>query len=462
MDFLNHTVLTCDSEYQVTSAAYSSGVLELTVDYSKNMEGVACTLEIAYDSSVALVPGSALHFTAQGRNLPLIIVSAELADTAAQMVFTFKVLSYAGLSVFFLSLLHKMIGPEFVLACQLIFFSFALYPRPSFVAGSIRAFVLLTGFRSVLFSQEVGAGFSAFASAAQLGHQYLENALVLTCFLAAPGLLLLVLGVRKAREAKADEEEQKEKQSEEQKQRRWKGVLRAYNVSFFPFAAFALVLVLTFGFVSNQRIASTEGTAFPATLNSLCLLTGWTASASVVVFELVRSRPRDRGPSEVEVGGEAEMQPWYVLFFLGKIMLLSAVLSLYAAGPGEWVSFAVILLLGVSAVTLAVLQPYRNAFGNLAAIGYELVALYAMVLALLNRFVSLSEDTEVLLVFALEGLIAAAACLCLARTIRFYYQLCKSQKPEQRLFEGGEAKGRRVLKETALRAANANEGLLIE
>jgi hypothetical protein len=462
MDFLNHTVLTCDSEYQVTSAAYSFGVLELTVDYSKNMEGMACTLEIAYDNSVALTPDSILHFTSQGRNLPLTIVSPELANTAAQMIFSFRALSYTGLAVFLLSLLHKMIGPEFILACQLVFFSFALYPRPSFVAGSIRAFVLVTGFRSVLFPQEAGAGFSAFASAAQLGHQYLENAVVLTCFLAVPGLLLLVLGVRKAGEAKADEEEQKEKQSEEQKQRRWKGVLRVYNAFFFPFAAFALVLVLIFGFVGNQRIASAEGAAFPATLNALCLLTGWTASASVVVFELVRSRPRGQGPSEVEVGGEAEMKPWYVLFFLGKIMLLSAVLSLYAAEPGEWASFAVVLLLAASTVALVVLRPYTTAFGNLAVIGYELVALYAMVLALLSRFVSLAEDTEVLLVFALEGLIAAATCLCLARTVRLGYQLCKSRKSEQRPSEGREVKRCRVRKETAHLTENVNEGLLVE
>jgi hypothetical protein len=51
---------------------------------------------------------------------------------------------------------------------------------------------------------------------------------------------------------------------------------------------------------------------------------------------------------------------------------------------------------------------------------YELAVLYAMVLAFLNRYVQLSEGTEVLLVVTLEGLIAVGIVLCLLRTSLFY------------------------------------------
>jgi hypothetical protein len=205
IDFLNEAHLTCDSDFQVTNAAYSDGNLGLTVDFTKDMEDVECTLEISYDSSVARVPNSTLSFTAQGRNMPLIILDPDLVSTIEKATLVFKVLSYSGLSVFFLSLPHKMIGPEFVLTCQIVFFSFAFYARPSYVADSIRSFGLVTGFRSELTSQESGAASSNFASSAKLSHQYLENALVLTCVLALPGLLLLVLSIKKAMEAKADE-----------------------------------------------------------------------------------------------------------------------------------------------------------------------------------------------------------------------------------------------------------------
>jgi hypothetical protein len=238
---------------------------------------------------------------------------------------------------------------------------------------------------------------------------------------------------------------------------RWKSVLRVYNVLFFPFVGFALMLVPTFAFVSNQRKTWDGEATFPAVVNSLCILAVWTALASVVVFELIRRKPRGRDPTEVEAGGEAEMKPWYVMFFLGKSILLSVVLSLYAAWPGVWGSFAVAIVLAASAVALVVFRPYRNIFGNVTAILCELLALYAMILTLLNRFMYFEPITELFLIFVLEGQVAVINCLCLARIARFCYQLRKSQRSE-----GREPKECQVRKRTAHPIVNADEGLLIE
>jgi hypothetical protein len=75
----------------------------------------------------------------------------QLTDNRAQVVFIFKGLAFAALGLYFLSLLHKMIGLEFIINCQLIYLSFALYPRPTFLASSIKAFSPVAGLHSIFF-----------------------------------------------------------------------------------------------------------------------------------------------------------------------------------------------------------------------------------------------------------------------------------------------------------------------
>jgi hypothetical protein len=52
---------------------------------------------------------------------------ANSLSTRANVVFIFKMLSYVSLVVFFLSTLHKMIGVEYIVTCQMMYFSFVFY-----------------------------------------------------------------------------------------------------------------------------------------------------------------------------------------------------------------------------------------------------------------------------------------------------------------------------------------------
>jgi cysteine-rich repeat protein len=66
---LTHSVsLLCNSEYTVTEISYAAGVLKVVVDYTKDMEGVECTLNIDYDSAVIKSANSSVDFQAVSSN----------------------------------------------------------------------------------------------------------------------------------------------------------------------------------------------------------------------------------------------------------------------------------------------------------------------------------------------------------------------------------------------------------
>ncbi len=145
MDLAQCVILDCSAEYSVSAISYSKGVLTLTADYSTDMEGEQCSLTMHYDSTVVRSPNSSLSFTALSRNEKL-IVSNHLSAYSSIM-FIFRILSYAALAVFALSLPHKMIGAELLVSCQLVYLSYALYHNPTALIGAVRGFSLVTGYR---------------------------------------------------------------------------------------------------------------------------------------------------------------------------------------------------------------------------------------------------------------------------------------------------------------------------
>ena len=66
---------------------------------------------------------------------------------------------------------------------------------------------------------------------------------------------------------------------------------------------------------------------------------------------------------------------------------------------------------------LVIKRPYGSVLMNIGAISCALCALYALGLPLLRRVYTPSEDTDVLLLFGLQGLLVLAELLTLVRIV---------------------------------------------
>ena len=87
--------------------------------------------------------------------------------------FIFTYLSFGFLGIFLLSLCHKMIGSELAVSCQMVYLSFALYARPSYLSVALRSFTLVTGCRTLFFSQDYENMLPPFSYRAEMSPQVL-------------------------------------------------------------------------------------------------------------------------------------------------------------------------------------------------------------------------------------------------------------------------------------------------
>jgi ABC-type dipeptide/oligopeptide/nickel transport system permease subunit len=85
----------------------------------------------------------------------------------------------------------------------------------------------------------------------------------------------------------------------------------------------------------------------------------------------------------------------------------------------------------ISSTLTVLFRPYKEFLHNLGVHLLDFNVLYALVLPLLNIYLSLSEDSAVFLVFILEGLLIIAFLLTLARLIRAYYMTIKGRDFEE-------------------------------
>lgn len=63
-------------------------------------------------------------------------------------------LSYIVLGIFLVSLGCPMVGVELIFHCQIIYFSYALYLKRSYLAQAITNFKLVTGFRNFFYQSD--------------------------------------------------------------------------------------------------------------------------------------------------------------------------------------------------------------------------------------------------------------------------------------------------------------------
>jgi len=60
MNLTKYLSLNCDSAYKISSMACSGGKLQVTVDYTEDLEAQQCNFSLAYDPTIAKRPASKL------------------------------------------------------------------------------------------------------------------------------------------------------------------------------------------------------------------------------------------------------------------------------------------------------------------------------------------------------------------------------------------------------------------
>jgi hypothetical protein len=168
MNLTNNVSLLCNSEYTVSEVSYSAGVLKVVVDYTQDMEGVECTLNIDYDPAVIESTNSSVDFQAISSNEQLLIMLDHVAQVAT-IKFLFKVLSWVILGVFLLSLPHKMIGLELLIPCQLVYFSYVFFQQ-SKTHYVLKSFKLVTSYRSMFYLSDYDQQLKPFSIKLELNN----------------------------------------------------------------------------------------------------------------------------------------------------------------------------------------------------------------------------------------------------------------------------------------------------
>jgi hypothetical protein len=198
----------CDSTtYTVSSISYSVGVLEVTADYTTDMEGLPCILSITFDSSLILSPAVALHFSAVSNTVPLRISLFKGEFAIIEMVFEY--VAYAALAVFLLALPHKMMGAELLSSCVLAYLSNALYQESSFLLSSIKKFNLVTGDWALLHTEDDAGLIRPFTDRVELTEYFLTSSAITFTVLAAIVLLMVLLNALRALAFKGEKQARK-------------------------------------------------------------------------------------------------------------------------------------------------------------------------------------------------------------------------------------------------------------
>ena len=167
-------------------------------------------------------------------------------------------------------------------------------------------------------------------------------------------------------------------------------------------------------YLNNCRIL-TGLTRTTMALNSVALLLVWMIISTALAGEIFRLFPYG-GPSQ-----HSKMKAWYIPFYIFKLTVLSLLYSLQIQFR---FSYILEILLGIQVffVLLLVLgKPYRSAFMAIGAIISELTAVFSLLMALMRKFVTWTEDLDAIMVYVLIGLIGGSTVLTLLRVLRCLY-----------------------------------------
>jgi hypothetical protein len=263
--------------------------------------------------------------------------------------------------------------------CQVVYFSYVLYAKPSLVSNSITSLKMVTGYRSIFYDETTdGEVLYPFCETTEMSRQVLENS---TVWFAVMGLILVLAIIVFLKEYYDLKDTYcSEKRSLISHCLRSNSCQYMYNCFIFPIIVFNFIINTVAVNLNSIRLVGFHD-FFDSYVNSVCLLVTWLSSSFVFASELLLIAPKGKGRG---VCGTQHMSDLYVPIFMFKMMAFSFLLVL-----GMWMSFEMIVnimagLFCLSFLTLLALRPYESIFSNLTIILCESTSTYALAMAALN------------------------------------------------------------------------------
>ena len=190
----------------------------------------------------------------------------------------------------------------------------------------------------------------------------------------------------------------------------------------FPVAAGFFMILIISAFLNDCRFLTVDVGTGLSILGSLAMLFVFILIGSIMGLQIFEDK---------HYGG-ATSQPsankWYIPMYLGKTIIIA---NLFVLGFSTILSYNILTYSlmateGIFILYLIIKSPYKSGFMNLGAIFCQVCTIYALGLPILHRFYTPSEDTEVLLLFVLQGLLLLAEALTFVRVIKSFYNSIKS------------------------------------
>ena len=163
---------------------------------------------------------------------------------------------------------------------------------------------------------------------------------------------------------------------------------------------------------------------FSDELNSFSCLILWLVLGLIFGVQIFLFGQKDKVS---EVGGTDSMRSWYIPFFLLKLSLFSFFFSVGITQCFNLIVFVIAILFILSFIFLIFKPPYLGSFSNIAVIFNQGISIYAISLAIVNKYLTMDKNTEIFMLFILEGLICLALVFACVRVLIFYCKLCRKK-----------------------------------
>lgn len=125
---------------------YSEGLISVTVDFTKDIEGLNSTFYLNFDPTYFNTTNIAYSFASVGTNQPL-IVSNYVFHLKYLKIFAYVILGIGAVILLLSSAYEKMIGIETINVIQIIVFSKLLYVQSDIlISGEIISMKYIQGY----------------------------------------------------------------------------------------------------------------------------------------------------------------------------------------------------------------------------------------------------------------------------------------------------------------------------
>jgi hypothetical protein len=133
----------------------------------------------------------------------------------------------------------------------------------------------------------------------------------------------------------------------------------------------------------------------------------------------------DEQPHE-ELRGVKGAQPWYIRLFIIRAIVVVVLLAAGISLEYNFLIYPLVIAQLTYFIAILIGRPYNNTVDNLGLILCETTILYALMLPLAMRFITISETIEMMLTFALQAMLILVFLFAIIRLMLHYKRLIGS------------------------------------